>query len=643
MKIDYAQELSNIREQQHTAVDKLKESYEADLSNVKKTAKRKEAKLKRNHQNQKDQLIQDNQDKIDLLSNRTNKLLEERRKSYLDDLSEQKLNFDQRRESQSTKYRKKLQSVSDSYDKSLKESRYLSDQQRKNTSENFNNLIDTNKKNHDEQVKELTTKSRTSIKDIRNEYSNREDQLVRDHRIDKSDFVRNSSDQLSGTKAFYNKKMDELRNSKDGELTRQEERFRSSLEKNKIDGKEKLESQKNNFLSAMNRLNNSSERERQLQEKESSKLITQQRREGEQDRYKFSRSLDEVRDRSIKGKGVEFQKQALRDSYDTRLRGLKEQMIDQRSQFEVLKDDLEYDISSRSKAKDFAVSQKLDDKDRDHNSNFNNLMMSQRKKERSLVDEFQRKLQTQERTNHERSILKGNEFKDSVARQKMIYGDTLKKLSDANIKNVNNLQQEFAKEKSDISYKSNKLLKDSSLAQRQEYLSKIEKITNKYEKLLSVKNYEFERMLEVKDQTIFNLKHSSKKELKAQQLFHKEAKDINEKDSKTRFNSQRADFEAKISSMKHAHDEDMARVKRESDLRISKITNTYEDKLQKNTSETHTAAKKKANRSREEMRRIVQQNKVRMEQVVSNYERKIKEMKRSFELNRESQSVRTRS
>jgi hypothetical protein len=643
MKIDYAQELSNIREQQHTAVDKLKESYEADLSNVKKTAKRKEKKLKRNQENQKEQLIKDNQDKIDLLSKRTNKLLEERRDSYLGDLTNQRKDFNQRRESLATGYRKKLQNISDSYEKSLKEHKYLDNLQRKNNTENFNTLIDTNKRNHNTQINELTSKSQDSIRDIRKQYSDREDDLVRSHRLEKDEMIRTSSDQLSGTKAFFNKKMDELRKSKDGEISRQEERFENSLEKTKSDGKLKLENQKDKFLTAITRLNNSSERERQLQEKENNQTITQLKREGEQDRYRFSRSLDEVRDRSIKGKGVEFQKRALRDSYESRLKGLQEQMTDQRSRFEVLKDDLEYDIATRSKSKDFMLRQKLDEKDQEHNSNFSNLMMSQRKKERSLVDEFQRKLQTQERTHQERSITKDNEFKDSVARQKQIYVDTLKKLNDANIRNVNNLQEEFAKEKSDISYLSSKLLKDTSTEQRQDYLEKVNKLMNKYEKLLSVKNYEFERMVEVKDQTIFNLKHNSKKELKAQQRFHKESKEINSSDSKARLDSQRVEYESRISAMKHKHDEEMARLKRESDLRISKVTNAYEDKLQQTTSETQTASKKKSNKHREELRRIVQQNKVRTEQLVANYERRIKEMKRAYELNRSSQTVRTRS
>lgn len=643
MKIDYSQELSNIREQQHTAVDKLKESYEADLSNVKKTAKRKEKKLKRNQENQKEHLIQNNQDKIDLLSKRTNKLLEERRDSYLKDLGGQRKDFTQRRESLASGYKKKLDNISESYDKSLKEHKYLDTLQRKNNSENFNSLIDTNKKNHKVQIDKLTTKSRDSIKDIRADYSTREDELVKDHRTNKDEMIRHSSDQLSNTKSFFNKKMDELRKSKDGEIKRQAERFSSSLEKNKSDGKLKLENQKDKFLTAITRVNNSSERERQVQEKENNQSVTQLKREGEQDRSNYTRSLDEVRDRSIKGKGVEFQKQAVRDSYGTRLKGLQEQMADQRGRFEVMKDDLEYDMATRSKSKDFSVRQKLDEKDQKHNVNFSSLMMEQRKKERSLIDGFQRKIKTLDNVNLERSIVKDNEFKDSVRRQKQVYGDTLQKLNNANIRNVTDLQEEFAKEKSDIVYKSNKLLSNTSHDQREDFISRLDQLRAKYEKLLSVKKYEFDRMEEVKDQTIFNLKKSSKKELQAQQQFFLESKDINASDSKSRTASQRMDYEAKISSMKHNHDEEMARIKRESDMRISKITNTYEDKIQKQTIDLNTSSKKKLNKSRDELRRIVQQNKIRTEQLVSNYERRIKETKRAYALNRSSQDIRTRS
>lgn len=643
MKIDYGQELSNIREQQQNAVDKLKESYEADLSNIKKTNKNKEIKQKRNSEDQKEQIISDNQNRIDVLSKRTKKLLENRRDSFKRKLKEQRVDFNNRREDISRDFKKNLSNVQRSYDKSLKEHKYSDKNLRTNIASNFQKLIELNRKNSNEQLEEISSKSKKSIRDIRKDFSDREDKQVIDNRAEKTGLIKNYGSEISSTKDFFNKKIEELRESKDGELLRQRERSDNTVDKIKIDSKIKLENQKNNFLKAATRLNRTSERLLKNQEKDNKDNITQLQREMDQDRYRLTRTLDEVRDKSLKGKGVEFQKRAISDGYETRLKGLQKQMADQRGQFEILKDDLEYDVAIRSRTKDLKTRQKLDAKDAEQNSLLSEITITQREKERNLVDQYQSKIQGLIKDDEERAILKDNEFKRTTSRQREAYGHTVNKINADNIEKINDLQEQFAKEKSEIVYNGRKLLKDRSAQLKEEYINQVEQLMAKYEKKLAVRNYEFERMVEVKDETISNLVNNTKKELKAQQQLHKESKDIGNSQTKSRLDDQRFQYESRISAMKHNQDEEMARIKRESNKKVSKLTNTYEEKLRNLTSSTQSEMKKKIIKHRDELRRIVNQNKIRMDQMISNYERRLKEQKRAYQMDRSSEAIRTRS
>ncbi|OIQ17149.1 MAG: hypothetical protein BM556_13125 [Bacteriovorax sp. MedPE-SWde] len=633
MKVsDYSGQLSEMREGHQNSVAKLKKSYESQIKNINETNDLLMDEMRENNQSKRKVLEDENQDKIEVINKKTVKLLEERRDGYKSKIADQRDGFREDRMKLSEGFQNKLFGIKNSYDEALAQHKYTSEQQLDNTKENLNRKMEIKDKNSQGLIDEIQDKSKVTVKQLRDDMTSQKKSLVKLHRADSDAVMKEHGKNVREVKDYYDDKFEKVVTNHKSEFDRSNARYETELARSRSDDRGEIDHMTDTFNRSVTRMENASQRDyKSLQEKFAKDRATQLR-EGQEQVYFLNKEKDEIMDRSLRGEGVEFQKQEIRDGYEARLDGMRELMFDQRIKFEKDLEEMDKHVDGQVKERNFVERQNMDRMKEDFNNNLYRNIERNRKEQVTLEKSYNRELRNKD-TMHEESSLRDSKFyKNLLNRQREHFGDNVIKLENSNLQNVRDLQSEYAIEKKDIAEMTRKSVEQTMKNQREEFNRKVDKIVESYEQKFKAQEAELARTKDYSLAKLDRLSKNSQIKQESESKFYNEMQTAQKNENKTRIQDMQKDFDRSKKELKSRFDNEVAKIRRENDVHNTKLVRKYEGEKQQDILNHQHELKSKMNQAHAKLERVMKDAEYQKNRMVENYETRIKDLKRAYEL-----------
>jgi hypothetical protein len=633
MKVnDYSSQLSELREGHQNSVAKLKKSYENQIDNINSTNDLLMDEMRKNHNDKKKNLIEENEEKIEVINKKATKLLDERREGYKRKVAEQRDDFRQERLKLSEGFQNKLFGIKSSYDEALSQHKYTSESQLENTRDNLNRKMEIKEKNASNLIEDIQGKSKDTVKMLRDEMTSQKKALVKKSRAESDLAMKDHSKQIRGMKDYYDERLEKVVQNHNSEFARSNERYEQELARTRSDDRGEIDRVTDTFNRSVERMTGASQRDyKNLQEKfgrEKNNLI----RDNQEQVYFLNKEKDEIMDRSLRGEGVEFQKQEIRDSYEARLDGMRELMFDQRVKFEEDLAEMDKHVKGQIREKSFVERQNLDRLKDEFNNNLYRNIERNRKEQVNLEKSYNRELRNKDTMHEDVNLRQTKFYKNLMNRQRKHFGENVVKLENANIENVQKLQHEYALEKKEIADLTRKNLEQTMKSQREEFNRKVDKIVESYEQKYQTQQDELVRNKDYAAAKLDRLAKNAKMTQEAESKFYNEMRKAQRSEMTDRISEMQKDFDRAKKELKHKFDNEVAKIRRENDVHNTRTVRKYEEEKQTMILNHQQELRTKLGQANTKLERVMKDAEYNKNRIVENYETRLKDLKRAYEL-----------
>ena len=331
---NYSRDLARAREDFNETSRKMKESYDKSIKDTQDTSLRKEEELKRNHATDKERLIEENQDKLRIISDKTNDILERKQREFLDGLRDERETFNTEKKRLRDNLQTSLLDVKDSYNQSLDEFKLASERLNRDNEAKYRDTLQTNKNNTDKKIVEIQKKTDSMISKNNLDLSDQKKEILHKNQKDIEAINRSNKDSLDQKTEYFNRKINEIVSTKDDEIARQNERYDGTMAKVKEDNREQIENMiaryEDHTKDLLNNFQNSAAEQESKNINEKNEIRAQLNKEI----YNTKRESTLMEDKNTKGGGGTSQKALLTDNYERRLDNIRKQMTEQAVKFQ---------------------------------------------------------------------------------------------------------------------------------------------------------------------------------------------------------------------------------------------------------------------------------------------------------------------
>lgn len=629
---DQTNRISQLRADHQNSITNLKKSYEAQLDKTNERNNLLMDDLRKSHNDNKESMLKENRDRIEIISNKANKLIDERRESYKSDLATEKEEFRNDRLKLSQDFQNKLSNLKNSYGESLKQYKNTHDDILKSKTENYENGLSNRDKQSAKTIAEIRSNSNETVGKLRDELSRQKRDLVQTNYNESLKEREAHKNELNKTKNDLRIKIDSIVENRDREMKKASENHLANSNRQKFERDEEIESLRNKFEDSVDKMNKDSRREMQgLQEgfaREKSHLL----KDHQQDIYVLNREKDFLGQESKRESGMDFQKQEIRDSYQTRLDGMRDLMFDQREKFENDLSEMKRHVNAHSKEKSLNEREKLEKYKNEFNNNLNENIEKTRREQAQLEKDYNRKFRNQNEIAEADGLRKDNFYKGLLDKQRKHFGENVRRLEETNLDNVKSLQHEYALEKKEISDIRRKETESTIKLQREEFNRRVDKIVESYEMKFKKLSSELERTKDQAEISLAKYERNSKLKLSAESKFYNEMTKSQRSEMEDRLSDIRKDYDRKYKEAKFKFDTEVDKIRRENDVNHTKTIQKYEEEKQVMIASHQQELKTKLNMAESKLQRVLKDATYQKEKLITNYERQIKDLKRSYEL-----------
>lgn len=628
---NYSREVAKIREDFNETSRKMKESYDKSIKDTQETSVRKEDELKRNHATDKERLIAENQDKLRLVSDKTNEILDRKQKEFLNGLKEEREVFGVEKNRMRENLQNSLINVKDSYTQSLDEFKLQSERLARDNEFKYLQSLQQNKNNTDKKIVEIQKKTDSMISKNNLDLADQKKEILIKNQKDLEVNNRGHKENLDKKTEYFNRKINEITSTKDDEITRQSDRYDGTLYKLKEDNREQVENMISRYEDHTKDMLEDFSTNFSIQEKQNAEEKSAIKAQANKDIYNVKRESALVEDKSVVGDSGAGQKAQIGSQYEKRLDRLKKEMSEQAVKFQRVSSDQSVKNQNKLKENDEEHRMKFDANVDENYKDKMALERAYRLKDTINNENYTNQIKDLDKSNTDMRDYELSTFKKKIELQKNEFGKTVNKLADLNTRNISRLQEESMKEKQQIFDLARKNYDDEARNLRQDYRLKNEliadtlnkRIESKDKELSMLKENSFDEIQKIKDQAERLIQHETNYGAETRENFRRTM--LNELDETKRA------YQNNAKKMKLDYDSSLQKVKRENDLMLARLNKKYEENLNKTETDKSKELKRISNEFKQSYERLALDSKIQRENLVDHYERRIQELKAMYE------------
>lgn len=629
---NYSRELAKAREDFNETTRKMKESYDKSIKDTQDTSLRKEDELKRNHSTDKERLIAENQDKLRIVSDKTNEILERKQREFLDGLKSERESFNVEKNRVRDTFQNSLINVKDSYNQSLDEFKLQSERLARDNEFKYLQSLQQNKNNTDKKIVEIQKKTDSMISKNNLDLADQKAEILRKNSKDLETNTREHKDVLDKKTGYFNRKIGEIVETKDDEINRQAERYEGVVYKLKEDNNQQIENMINRYEDHTKDMLGNFQNSFNQQESDNINEKNAIRAGFNKEIYNVKRESALMEDKNLKGGSGTSQKALIQDNYERRLDNIRRQMTDQAVNFQRESAEANNQAQIKLKNRDLENRMQSDKKDDEFFKEYSSLERKTKEKETEAYEGFVTKISEQEANDTKKLNLEKDLNKLKLNHQKEEFGKTVNKLADMNVRNVEKLQEESAKEKSEIIQYARKQYFDNLRDLRDTYRSKHESTLESFSKKLDFKENEITQIREKSDETIEKIQEQANKLVRNETEYNQEVRESYKRTMREELEDSKRNYQLDTKRLKTEYDSSLQKIKRENDLMLTRINKKNDENLTKIETEKNKELKRIANDFKQQYERLAKDSKLERETLVDHYERRIQELKTMFEM-----------
>lgn len=629
---NYSRELAKAREGFNETSRKMKESYDKSIKDTQETSARKEEELKRNHATDKERLIAENQDKLRIVSDKTNEILERKQKEFLDGLKEEREVFNIEKNRVRDGFQNSLINVKDSYTQSLDEFKLQSERLARDNEFKYLQSLQQNKNNTDKKIVEIQKKTDSMIAKNNLDLSDQKQEILRKNQKDLEINNRSHKDTLDKKTGYFNRKIGEIIETKDDEIQRQDERYDGVLYKLKEDNNQQIENMITRYEDHTKDMLNSFQNNYNQQESDNTNEKNAIRAQLNKEIYNVKRESSLMEDKNLKGGNGSSQKALIQDNYERRLDNIRRQMTDQAVNFQRESAEANNQAQVKLKNRDLENRMQSDKKEDEFFKEYSSLERKTKEKESANYENFVSKLSELEANDTKKLNVERDLSKIKLDNQKQEFGKTVNKLAEMNVRNVEKLQEESSREKAEIVQVARRQYVDNLRDLRDNFRLKHESTLDSFNKKLDYKENEINLLKEQSEDTIQKIQDQANKLVRNETEYSQEVRESYRRTMRDELEGSKRNYQMEAKRLKTDYDTSLQKIKRENDLMLARLSKKNDENLTRIENDKNKELKRISNDFKQSYERLAKDSKIERETLVDHYERRIQELKTMYEM-----------
>lgn len=346
------------------------------------------------------------------------------------------------------------------------------------------------------------------------------------------------------------------------------------------------------------------------------------------DRKDFRHKLTEMADNSAYREEINRNESSrLKDQFDRAMQDKKVQ-LDQ--------DRFERQISERSSQNDFKNIMKEKDVQRTmsgqrREKEFHDFMLAKEqdfnKQKTTLTDNYEKQNKALQEDSERNSRLEADSFRrrmDNINNENVKNQKLMSQLSEDN---VTDLQKEYSKEKTEFIEKTRRDMYAMSMDQKEQHRKTVDATTESFEKRLTGKDKEIQRMQEFYENKLAVFQKNSKEEIDALKKNHALTTESEKRSTKEFLSSREKEFNKRLEAMRADYEVAMTKMVNHNDIKVSKLTQRYEDMISRMQNEHKAEVELMTRQNKEEYDKLLSASQERQESMKNQYELKIEKLR----------------
>jgi hypothetical protein len=626
---DYSQKLDSAREKYREAATDLKKSYDKDVDNLHQSYEHKLTNQSKNYDKSKSDLEEQNAVNNEFFSNKTKETISKRQDDFRNEIKQNVDRFSKDREKTKMDFDRKLTDISDSFKKSSEEKDKYHSEAKRTLDDRYQKATTNFEKSYRNQLSSLENHANEVITEERKDNNLRRNMMADSYQKE-LDGIRtnNREEKFKEVSRLANDNQNLRTNFALEKATADEERDARINDIIKNKNSEAYESQKN-FSDLQDDI-----RSKNLADQENIKASHLEDTKNIQKRFSDDlKNIQRVSNQKItNGTEVESLKDEnnqLRKTYENRLTNLKKDnqniLLENNDKMSNVDDQYKDTIKN---LKQSHVAER-DKSEREMNDSQNKILQGMKEKNASIIDRYKTdnsvsKNQAEQRLSQERMTAKSMAGKERIE-----FGKVVNTLNEKNIETISTLKNEFAKDKTEFIEKSKRDFNIEKTQMKDEFNNELALKDQMYNGKFQELENQTARIIDNYENRLEQLARKNDKEMEMFKIGAAERMSKEVEAYKTENEMINKSHQGEVANMRDKFERIIARDRTLSDQQATKISQKYEDQLERERFDHQRELSSKLTEAQAQFERLFKASELEKETMRNQYESRMENMKLS--------------
>lgn len=640
---NYSKDLAKVREDYSNKGQKLKKSYDESLINEVNTHEQKEKDSKILNEHRRQELIDQNQDELASLNEKSSKAINSKQKAFMKTLHENNDNFSHERKIMKEQLENKLDRAKNAFSQSLTQIKDSNEVQSKEKEKNFANTLSNSRSNSEQKIQDVEKNTAELFSDFKNNVAHQKRDTNQKHISELNDQYRRLRGDTEEKTEHLNNKINEINKNNALETERHAEKETQVLARHRGEAKENLENLENKYKLRNQDVVNDFQNKFTTLEDQSNDKLEKLKYQATQERAAQQKAKDIGLGKNANNQEKEEQQLVGKENYERRLGSLRKQMTDQNEIYSRRSSEANIEALNKLKLSEDDSKNKILNNNIEHHNDYEKLKLADKENADKNHSEYNKKigdLQTQTELKIDKAQ---NSSKEMLGRKQLIHNNEVKQIADLNLENIEYLKNEAKKERTAIKTNAFKTLNDNVSEVKKSYQNKFDKTLEGYQKKFEDQNKVIEKIQDDSNDKIIEAETKSERKVEIALDRERSEREIEKNEFIERYTQLKDAYEEKFKNQKKDFDKEIGRTRKENTMTVTSLIKKNNEEV-KNLMESHGREIKRAN---EEIRKVKEHSfktaNADKANIVEHYENKIEEIKSAYDTEKIKTSENKRS
>jgi hypothetical protein len=637
---DYGPRLAQAKQNYQDMAQEVKKNYEEKASNLEKLNEEKRAAQKSVFEKQKNNLEEQHAANSDKFNRYAKEEIDQRTEKYRKDLDAERTGFARDRHVTKRDYDQKLKDISDSFQTTMTEREKLAQSRQESTEERFKSGVAKGEKRFNDQLSQITSDGMDKMNKTRDQYTDEKKSLMQDHRSERQRLINEANLVKSKANDAQQLEKENLRLNHTEDLARISNNNASQREIMRKNADEQVRKMQGTFDELGNQLNT---RAQEMQDREMRNSKMEKRSMEKQfshDRNEWERNTNKLISEGQAGKGHDATKR-LEMAHENRLKNLQAKMQDQNFENRTMTERVAQDYQDELKRSELNHNKNLDEKNRQIRDIRTREVASIKEDQENMIETYRNQVLASEMGRESDAITSRQQFDNRLGRREGELQGQIKQMTDAHEDGLQAMKDEIKVEQTrfyeDTRREVRKEKEDLKDDMRAQYGRREEGL----EQRLNSKEQESLRMAEKYESKLSNVEKKANKEIGTLMTFQKEQRIQDQRAYQRSLEGKEREFQKTIMDVRAEFDRKLAKHKSRSDIHVAKLTERYEDQLNRERLEFSREFDTKMSMAKGEYEKLAKSSEIEKENLIQQYELKIDKLRQANMAANELKSIRT--